>query len=201
MSEKLELIKTEPFNIDFFPQIIDFVKPMWSFSEWEASFRKIYTETILRNNFFQNELTFQLAKNNKLLSAMFFQKKSEKNNLIKWVLDNSDNLTSKQKFSLNLCIEYLTFMDSKVHKHMKENDIKLSLFVGIEKGYGSILFEEVWIKIKKQNYKNMLLWTDCECNWEWYIKKGFDLIEESVYQKFNKATTEYKTYIFKKAIK
>ena len=47
----------------------------------------------------------------------------------------------------------------------------------------------------------MYLWTDCECNWEWYIKNDFTLVEESVYQKFSELDgEEYKTYVFKKAI-
>ena len=39
-------------------------------------------------------------------------------------------------------------MDSKVHHLMKDDDIKLSLFVGLKKGSGKILFEEIWQKIK-----------------------------------------------------
>jgi hypothetical protein len=46
----------------------------------------------------------------------------------------------------------------------------------------------------------MYLLTDCECNWQWYIKNGFTLVEESVYEKFSTETEKYKTYVFKKAI-
>ena len=46
----------------------------------------------------------------------------------------------------------------------------------------------------------MYLWTDCECNWEWYTKKNFELIEESDYPIFNTKTNTYKTYVFKKSI-
>ena len=109
-------------------------------------------------------------------------------------------LTNKKK-SLKLCAEYLLYMDSKVHHLMTKDDIKLSLFVGLKKGSGKILFEEIWQKIKNDGYKNMYLWTDCECNWEWYIKNGFTLVEESVYKKFSELDgEEYKTYVFKKAI-
>ena len=67
--------------------------------------------------------------------------------------------------------------------------------------FGKILFEEIWQKIKNNGYKNMYLWTDCECNWEWYIKNGFTLVEESVYKKFSELDgEEYKTYVFKKEI-
>lgn len=183
-------------------QIVDFVKPMWSFSEWEDNFRRFYVEIILRNSFFENGLTFQITDNEnpqRLCSAMFFQKKSDSNNLQKWLLENSENYSEVQKQSVNLCAEYLEFMDSKVHTLMTQNDIKLSLFVGLKKGFGSVIFGELWNYLKNQGYKNMYLWTDCECNWKWYLKEGFSLIEEIVYEKFNDENGEYKAYIFKKA--
>ena len=70
-----------PFNKEYFSQIVDFVKPLWSFSDWEDSFRKFYTEIILQNSFFENGLAFQIAENQELLAVIFFQKKFDKNNL------------------------------------------------------------------------------------------------------------------------
>ena len=46
--------------------------------------------------------------------------------------------------------------------------------------------------------ENAYLWTDCECNWQWYLKKGFTLVEEATYEKFSTPNNQYKTYIFKK---
>lgn len=189
-----------PFNKEYFSQIVDFVKPLWSFSDWEDSFRKFYTEIILQNSFFENGLAFQIAENQELLAVIFFQKKFDKNNLNRWISENAGDFTAAQKQSINLCTEYLACMDSKVHSLMNENDIKLSLFVGFKKGYGSIIFGKLWNHLKNLNYKNLYLWTDCECNWQWYLKNGFILIEESIYEKFNDGTKKYKTYIFKKKL-
>ena len=138
---------------------------------------------------------------NQLCSAMFLQRLSDKNDFEQWLLKNSANFDEQKKESLKLCAEYLLYMDSKVHHLMKDDDIKLSLFVGLKKGSGKILFEEIWQLLKSSGYKNMYLWTDCECNWEWYIKNDFTLVEESVYQKFSELDgEEYKTYVFKKEI-
>ena len=195
--------KITSFDEKNFPQIVDFVKPMWSSSDWEDSFRKFYSEIILQNSYFKNDLAFQITEEKnpqKLNAAIFFEKLTDKNNLNQWILDNSSKFTPSQTEIINLGKEYLFYMDSKVHSLMTNNDIKLSLFVGLEKGFGSIIFTELWNYLKSQGYKNMFLWTDCECNWKWYKKEGFTLVEESTYEKFSTPNNQYKTYIFKKKI-
>lgn len=188
------------FNENNFPQIVDFVKPMWSFSQWEDNFRKIYVETIIRNNFFSQGLNFEIVENGKLFAAIFLQRLTDKNNLIEWLEKVWMDFDDEKKTCLKNCAEYLSYMDSKVHDFMTDDDIKLSLFVSMKKGIGSMLYENVVQMLKNRGIKNMYLWTDCECNWEWYIKKGFELIEESVYERFNKENVPYKTYVFKKSI-
>ena len=85
-----------PFDTNNFSQLVDFVKDMWTFSQWEDSFRQFYAEIILRNNFFENNLTFQITENHnsqnseKLNSVIFFQKKADTNNINKWILENSN---------------------------------------------------------------------------------------------------------------
>lgn len=193
----------EDFNTQNFPQIVDIVKPLWSSSNWDDCFRKIYAESILQNSFFENKLTFQLKEkgdSNKIASVMFFQNKKDTNNFDKWILENSINLNQVQSQILFQGVEYLKFMDSKVHSLMNDDDIKLSLFVSCKKGAGGILFEKLWTFLQNQGYKNMFLWTDCECNWQWYLKKGFVLVEESVYEKFSDEKGDFKTFIFKKSL-
>lgn len=193
-------INITSFNESNFPQIVDFVKPMWSFSDWEDSFRKVYVETIIRNNFFPQGLNFEIMENGKLFAAIFLQRLTDKNNLTEWLEKVWMDFDDEKKTCLKNCAEYLSYMDSKVHDFMTDDDIKLSLFVSMKKGIGSMLYENVVQMLKSSGIKNMYLWTDCECNWEWYIKKGFELIEESVYEKFNKENIPYKTYVFKKCI-
>lgn len=193
--------KIQVFNEENISQIVEFVKPMWTFSDWNDFFRNLYAERIVRNNFFQNGMAFQIQENQKLSAAVFFQKKSDVNNVKEWILEKSQNLSFEEKNSLKICQDYLDFMDSKIHALMNEEDIKLSLFVALQKGSGKILFDELWEFLKPSDYKNMYLWTDCDCNWQWYIKNGFTLEEEGVYEKFSSESEKYKTYIFKKEIK
>ena len=84
--------KITSFDEKNFPQIVDFVKPMWSSSTWENSFRRFYSEIILQNSYFKNGLTFQITEDKnpqKLNAAIFFEKQTDKNNVNQWILENS----------------------------------------------------------------------------------------------------------------
>ena len=192
----------EPFKIENICKIVETVKPIWTFCEWEESFRNFYAERIIRDNLFYNNMSFQLLseEEKELLAIIFFQKKTDTNDVNEWILNNWQKFDEEQKNSVRICSNFLKTMESKVHALMNDDDIKLSLFVSLKKGEGSVLFKSMWQKMKNQGYKNMYLWTDCECNWQWYIKNGFTLVEESVYEKFSTETEKYKTYVFKKAI-
>ena len=192
----------EPFNIENIYKIVETVKPMWTFCEWEESFRNFYAERIIRDNLFYNNMNFQLLseETKELLAIIFFWKKTDTNDVNEWILKNWEKFDENQKNSVRICSDFLETMESKVHALMNDDDIKLSLFVSLKKGEGSVLFNNLWQKLKNQGYKNMYLWTDCECNWQWYIKNGFTLVEEGIYEKFSSETEKYKTYIFKKAI-
>ena len=192
----------ESFNQNNFSKLVNATKPLWSYPEWEDSFRNFYTEIIIRNSYFDNDIAYQMIsqKEKELLSVIFFQKKSDKNHIHKWILENSQTFTLQQKECIKKCVEYLDFMEKKVHAIMNEDDIKLSLFVTMKKGYGAKIFEKYWYQLMESGFKNMYLWTDCECNWKWYQQKGFTLVEEATYSQFNDEKHEFKTYIFKKQI-
>lgn len=55
-------------------------------------------------------------------------------------------------------------------------------------------------QLKSEGWKNLYLWTDYDCNWEWYIKHGFTLIQEDIYEPFSSKDNDYKTYIFKRKL-
>ena len=100
-------------------------------------------------------------------------------------------------FSMDELIEY---MDEKTQTLMNEDDIQLTLYVSRKPGAGSRLLNELCVRLKKSGYKNLFLWTDIECNWEWYINHGYELVEEGTYEQFSSDDEDYKTFIFRKAL-
>lgn len=188
------------FDSKYIPQIVDRVKPMWSVPSWSDEFKQFDVEFIVRSTIYENDLSFQLAESECLLSVALAVTKSEKNNVDQWFLENSRNLSEQEKISAKMSFDYIKYMDSKVFALMNDDDIKLSLFVSCKKGSGSVVFEHLWKLVKNRGYKNMYLWTDCDCNWQWYLNNGFILIEESEYGPFSEENNPYKTYLFKKEI-
>ena len=49
---------------------------------------------------------------------------------------------------------------------------------------------------KQAGFKNLFLWTDEECNVDWYINHNYELVNEDIYELFS-SEEDYKTYVFK----
>ena len=95
---------------------------------------------------------------------------------------------------------YLTLMDERTLALMNDDDIKLSLFVSREAGAGREILERTSSLLCKEGWKNLYLWTDCDCNWQWYSKHGFELVQEDSYEPFSSEQEDYKTYIYRKKL-
>ena len=201
------------FDLKNIPRIVDLVETMWAPPEAEKSFRRLYAEFVVQSNISDYEYSIQgelenpgAVNENPFVSAAFATKKhhsAEKPQLDKWfsaAFCNGKNLTEKQKHSFELSRAFLDLMDSKVYDLMDEDDIKLALFVSLRKGFGSVLLETFKADLRKRGYKNMYLWTDCECNYDWYFKHDFELVEKSVYEPFCGKNEPYYTFVFRQKL-
>jgi hypothetical protein len=198
------------FDLKNIPRIVDLVETMWAPPEAEKSFRRLYAEFVVQSNISEYEYSIQglkekaeVAEENPFAAAAFATKKhfdSEKKQLDKWFNEatcNGKNLTEEQKNSFKLSRTFLDLMDSRVYELMEKDDIKLALFVSLKKGCGNPLLERFKADLAGQGFKNMYLWTDCECNYEWYFKHGFELVEKAVYEPFSSPQEPYYTFVFR----
>lgn len=200
-----DTVTIQPFNLHNLSLIADEVFPCWSPQAGDDSFKRFVVEYIVRNNIFENEYRFELdAADGTLLAAAFFARKGDVCTSGTWF---TEGIGCAGRFSEDLKTvaggirTYLELMDKKTFALMDETDIKLSLFVGRKRGCGAVLFDSLWNRLKSEGWKNLYLWTDCECNWQWYGKHGFTLVAEDLYKPFCRAGTDYKTYIFKKSLR
>lgn len=187
----------QPFDDKNIPLLVKAVTPSWSMVNWENSFLDVDIEFIIRNGIFYNEFALQLQNDKELLAVAFVEKQNETNDALNWLQNNKKELTENEEKGLNLVVQYLQEMDSRVHDFMTKDDVKLSLFISLKSGYGEKIFQKLKTLLKKKNYKSLYLWTDSDCNYNWYPKHGFSLVEERPYSQFSTEETDFKTYIFK----
>ncbi len=221
----LENTKLMPFNEKNLPLVVDVVEPLWSPPVGDAAFKRFNVEFIVRNNISENNYHFELIENisnseklqtNKnnstpsrasskqqsenFLAAAFFTRKGDTCKVEEWYEKECSRFPEELKVATNMSRTYLRGMDERTLSFMQDDDIKLSLFVSRKPGAGSEIINQLCQKLKEEGWKNLFLWTDCDCNWEWYEKHGFTLIEEGTYEPFSDEHGDYKTYIFMKKL-
>ena len=193
-------MQLEKFNQQNIPQIVDRVKSMWSPDYGDAEFKLLYTEMVVRHNIADNDMQFQITENEKLKAITFAEKKDEENSIEQWYREQYEKLTPEQQIYFKNGREYLHMMDQKTFSYMNDDDVKLSLFVSIEKGWGKNILNQAMDLFRSRGYKNMFLWTDCECDVDWYFERGYELVEKDIYKPFCSDGFTYETFIFKKAL-
>ena len=191
----------QPFEIKNIPLIVDVVIPMWSSPKDAMDFRRFYVEHIIRNNYFENDLHFQLIENKSNFCAMaFFARKTDVCKADEWFALASKQFSEKQLFYTKISQNYIELMDEKTRAFMNDDDIQLTLYVSRKKGCGSKLLDKLCEELRAQGWKNLYLWTDCECNWQWYTDHGYELLSTDVYKLFSSDDEDYLTYIFRKKL-
>lgn len=84
---------------------------------------------------------------------------------------------NEQEIAFNL-FNYLEICGKELKSVTNEDDIILGLFVSIQKGCGKQLLAKLVEICKEKNKKNIYLWTDTTCDYEYYRKNNFVLIKE-----------------------
>ena len=195
--------RLESFKMQNLPLVVDVVEPLWFPPVGDKEFKRFNVEYIVRNNICENDYRFQLVdteQKNDILSAAFFARKGDYSIVEEWFSRESQRFPDEWKKASGMSKTYLTMMDERTLALMNDDDIKLSLFVSRKPGAGSQILELTCEQLKSEGWKNLYLWTDCDCNWEWYIKHGFTLVQEDTYEPFSSKDNNYKTYIFKRKL-
>lgn len=190
----------QQFDLKYMPALVERVIDLWSDKRESLSFRKTYVEAIIRQNMHGTDQRFMLTENNELKSITFVSTKDQHDSRNEWWEEQYAGLSDEHKKAFNVSHDYLTMMDRKAWAYMKSNDIKLNLFISMEKGWGKQLLDKTMEYYKSRGYQTMFLWTDCECNVEWYTSHGYILVEEDIYQNWSTEKNKYMTYIFKKPL-
>ena len=207
----------EPFDSKYIPEIVRWVTPLWSMMDWSTEVsmmewdtdvsekpshkkQELDVEFIVRHNIFYNEFALQLVQGEELQAVAFAARKEEKNNALQWLAENSQNLSVKEQESLQQVVDYLEHMDAKTCSFMEKDDIRLSLFASSQRGCGSVILSQLEAVLGRAGFKSMYLWTDSDCNHQWYPNHGFTLVESECNETFSTPEKNFMTYIFRKKL-
>ena len=157
-------------------------------------------EFIVRHNIFYNEFALQLVQEKKLQAVAFAARKEEENDALQWLEENRENLSAKEAESLQRVVEYLEHMDAKTCSVMEKDDIRLTLFASNQRGCGSMILQQLEERLRRAGFKAMYLWTDSDCNHQWYPRHGFELVEMARNENFSTPEKNFMTYIFCKKL-
>lgn len=201
-----ENFEIQTFNMKNIPLMLEVVVPMWSPPDWNMDFRRFYVEHIIRSNYFENELHYQLMESgpdgtSQFCAMVFFARKNDICKAEDWFNLEAKKFPQDLQRSTKLGKSYIELMDEKTRAFMQDDDIQLTLYISRKKGCGSKLLNELCEQLRAQGWKNLYLWTDCECDWEWYTDHGYELVSKDVYEPFTEQDGEdYLTYIFRKEL-
>lgn len=122
---------------------------------------------------------FSFALDEKGLCGLLFASlKTDKNTVLNDYKNKLQSLNhnDKQK-ALNL-IEYVENTGKEVKKVMSDNDFMLGLFISTQKGGGKMLLSQLYKTAITKGIKNIYLWTDTTCDFDYYQKNNFTLVKQ-----------------------
>ena len=78
--------------------------------------------------------------------------------------------------------------------------MEISQFNPEQKGYGTPVLNALIELLRQRGVEWLYLWTDCTCNWQYYVNHGYEKIGEGVAPEFSIDKEDYTYYMFRKRI-
>lgn len=194
----------EQFEEQNMPLLVERVLPLWKVSGYDEAFNRLYVEMIIRTNMHENKMQFQMSGKNDgssgKLKAICFGAEINDTRSDDWYKKTLEFLSYEERAIFENGRRYLLGMEEKTFSFMNADDVKLCLFISLEKGWGTKILREAQKYFVEAGFKNLYLWTDGECNVDWYFKNGFELVLEEEYSEFSLPGKSYLTYVFRKKL-
>ena len=108
-----------------------------------------------------------------------------------------ENLNDTEQKTAREFYDYLEFCGNATKNAMNDDDVMMGLFVSTQKGCGKQMFEKLVQTCRSKGIKNIYLWTDTVCDFDYYAKHGFIQVKEFYASVNNK---KIKTFVYKKPV-
>lgn len=102
--------------------------------------------------------------------------KNKSINILEEMIKSIDD--EEQTKILSDMYDFLQNCGYETKKLMNEDDIMLGLFVSTQKGGGKKLLSELVKDCRNRKFKNIYLWSDTTCDYDYYQKHNFETVKK-----------------------
>ncbi len=166
------------------------------YSKENAGLQKIIYDFTLKYYYLNKTFSFALDDDG-LKGLVFASSKTDKNSSVENFKTEIQTLPDNDKITALNLLDYLENTGKEVKLVMNEYDLMMGLFISTQKGGGKMLLSKLVETAKENGIKNIYLWTDTACDYDYYQKNKFTLVKEIENQVNDK---KINTLIFKKEI-
>ncbi len=166
------------------------------YSKENAGLQKIIYDFTLKYYYLNKTFSFALDDDG-LKGLVFASSKTDKNSSVENFKTEIQTLSDNDKITALNLLDYLENTGKEVKLVMNEYDLMMGLFISTQKGGGKMLLSKLVETAKENGIKNIYLWTDTACDYDYYQKNKFMLVKEIENQVNDK---KINTLIFKKEI-
>jgi len=161
---------------------------------------RIFCQHLTRYSLYSADLAFQAEDEEGLQAIAFAWLPGDTNDAASWLRSQLPNMTNEEQQTLLTNERYLTRTDAELQSKMLPNSAKLSFFISQKPGYGTPVLNALIELLRQRGVEWLYLWTDCTCNWQYYVNHGYEKIGEGVAPEFSTDKEDYTYYMFRKRI-
>ena len=161
---------------------------------------RIFCQHLTRYSLYSADLAFQAEDEEGLQAIAFAWLPGDTNDAASWLRSQLPNMTNEEQQTLLTNERYLTRTDAELQSKMLPNSAKLSFFISQKPGYGTPVLNALIELLRQRGVEWLYLWTDCTCNWQYYVNHGYEKIGEGVAPEVSTDKEDYTYYMFRKRI-
>lgn len=181
------------YQDEYFTSINEMVEESWKNEVKMDSELQSFIYNFLVRYYLVNKNLSYVDYSSKVDAFLLASFKNDQNNSIEWFNCNINSLSEENQIKAKLYLEYLEYNHNKVLNYMNDNDIYLDLIASKKHNSGRLLIDNL-NEIAKKTNSSIFLWTDETCNYKYYEKLNYELLEEYVVVLYDK---KLKTFIYK----
>ena len=165
-----------------------------------AEVARVFCGHLSRYSLYSSELALQAVDEDGLQAIAFAWMPGDTNDADVWMRNQFATLSEEERNTLLTNENYLKRIDAEILEKMVPNSAKLSFFISRKKGCGTPVLNALIERLRSRGVEWLYFWTDCTCNWQYYVKHGFEQIGAGVAPEFSTDKEDYTHYMFRKRI-